>query len=264
MYSRFKLSISSEDVVDYEKQGERIFEEYRTKIQRNLQQFINEDNVIDGNKLQEEWFSSDCEFDVFLSHSHQNKKLAIQLAGFLHQKLELTTFIDSCLWGYSNDLLLKIDNTYCKNPSGDTYSYEKRNCSTSHVHMMLSIALMTMMDKCEAVFFLNTPESICLGNVVSGQETSSPWIYNELSLANIIRTARKPSKELKKLAECEQKDFAHYNLDKALGAFYDLSMQDLINCGENRGNQYALDYIYDVIMRRDFNEGHGDPYGQRY
>ena len=249
MYSRFKLSVSSEDVVDYEKQGERLLDEYRTKIQRNLQEFIREDGIIDGNKLQEEWFSTDCEFDVFLSHSHQNKKLAIQLAGFLYQELELTTFIDSCLWGYSNDLLLKIDNNYCKNPSGHTYSYEKRNYSTSHVHMMLSIALMTMMDKCEAVFFLNTPESICLDNVVSQQEISSPWIYNELSLANIIRTIPKRSNKFKKILVCEQKDLAHYNVDKELGVFFDLSMHDLINCGKNRGNRHALDYIYDLKFR---------------
>lgn len=55
-----------------------------------------------------------------------------------------------------NDLLREIDEKYCRHSNGTSFDYDKRNYSTSHVHMMLSIALSRMIDKCESVFFLNS------------------------------------------------------------------------------------------------------------
>lgn len=78
-------------------------------IQNSLREFIGLDGIIDGTKLQENWFPTKQKFDVFLSHSHNDEKLAICLAGFLKEKLDLDTFIDSCLWRYSNDLLKELD-----------------------------------------------------------------------------------------------------------------------------------------------------------
>lgn len=46
-------------------------------------------------------------------------------------KLNLNTFIDSCLWGYSNDLLREIGKKYCKYSDGVPFDYNKRNYSTS-------------------------------------------------------------------------------------------------------------------------------------
>ena len=103
-------------------------------------EFIGLDGIIDGTKLQENWFPTKQKFDVFLSHSHNDEKLAILFAGFLKEKLDLDTFIDSCLWRYSNDLLKELDKKYCKYSDGVSYDYNKRNYSSSHVHMMLSIA----------------------------------------------------------------------------------------------------------------------------
>ena len=57
----------------------------------------------------------------------------------------------------------------------------------SHVYMMLTTALVDMMDKCECLFFLNTQKS-CNASQISGMEgTLSPWIYMELSLSRTIR-----------------------------------------------------------------------------
>lgn len=252
MYSKFQLSVSLKDVPNYEEQGKNFFESYHHGIQRELKQFINEDGIVDGSKLQENWFATGYEFDVFLSHSHKDKALAIKLACFLHEKLGLKTFIDSCIWGCSDELLLTIDNKYCKNPSGDTYSYEKRNCSTSYVHMMLSIALMTMMDRCEAIFFLNTPNSICLDVAGGMQETSSPWIYNELSLANIIQ---KRSNRVKKVTALFEEGFMYFDVDKELRTFHKLTMNDLVKCEKNKGPLDALEYIYQLVLQRSNKVG---------
>ena len=181
MFSKFKLNdIAYSDFEKYESEGKEYYEKTKTDIQNSLKEFIGKDGVVDGSGLQESWFSTKQKFDVFLSHSHTDEKLAISLAGFLKRELNLNTFIDSCLWGYSNDLLREIDEKYCRHSNGTSFDYDKRNYSTSHVHMMLSIALSRMIDKCESVFFLNSENSISIAEEISKERTASPWIYNEL------------------------------------------------------------------------------------
>lgn len=59
---------------------------------------------------------------------------------------------------------------------------EEFSYNLSCVHMMLSSALSTMIDKCECVFFLNTPSSLNLN-----KKTESPWIYYELNIADVVQ-----------------------------------------------------------------------------
>lgn len=154
MFSKFRLDkIQLADFKEYKNTGDEIYKIFRSEIYRDLQNFIDEDGYIDGRMLQDNWFSTKSEYDVFLSHSHDDEEIAVALAGFLQKRLGLSTFIDSCLWGYSNDLLRKIDERYCLYSDRTSFDYDKRNYSTSHVHMMLSIALSEMMDQCEAIFF---------------------------------------------------------------------------------------------------------------
>lgn len=151
MFSKFKLNdIVYSDFKEYESLGKEYYAKIQTDIQSSLKEFIGIDGVIDGTKLQESWFPTKQKFSVFLSHSHADEKVAVSIAGFLKKELNLNTFIDSCLWGYSNDLLREIDEKYCRHSNGTSFDYDKRNYSTSHVHMMLSIALSRMIDKCES------------------------------------------------------------------------------------------------------------------
>lgn len=71
----------------------------------------------------------------------------------LHDCFGLEAFIDSCSWGYCDDLLNKIDKKYCYDSKKKTYDYHLRNYTTSHVHMMLSTALAEMMDNTECIIF---------------------------------------------------------------------------------------------------------------
>lgn len=182
--------------------------------------------------------------------------------------MSVKSFIDSCLWGYSNDLLREIDEKYCRHSNGTSFDYDKRNYSTSHVHMMLSIALSRMIDKCESVFFLNSENSISIAEEISKERTASPWIYNELSLADMI--------EIRPINCYRDKflQFSHraydavnessslqikYEVGKMLRSFISLSKYDLISCAKEwRANkksfQSALDYIYlskDIIIKQD-------------
>lgn len=269
MFSKFKLNdIAYSDFEKYESEGKEYYEKTKTDIQNSQKEFIGKDGVVDGSGLQESWFSTKQKFDVFLSHSHTDEKLAISLAGFLKRELNLNTFIDSCLWGYSNDLLREIDEKYCRHSNGTSFDYDKRNYSTSHVHMMLSIALSRMIDKCESVFFLNSENSISIAEEISKERTASPWIYNELSLADMI--------EIRPINCYRDKflQFSHraydavnessslqikYEVGKMLRSFISLSKYDLISCAKEwRANkksfQSALDYIYlskDIIIKQD-------------
>lgn len=91
------------------------------------------------------------------------------------------------VWGYSKDLLEIIDDEYGLQTSGN-YSYQRRNYLTSHVYMMLSIALTKMIDKCESIFFVNTPNLIVVSeNIKAAKYTLSPWIYSELEMTRMIR-----------------------------------------------------------------------------
>lgn len=259
MFSKFKLSgIEYYNFSEYESIGQEYYSQMKKDAQEALKGFIAVDGVIDGTKLQRDWFPIKQKFNVFLSHSHNDEKLAISLAGFLKKELKLNTFIDSCLWSYSNDLLREIDEQYCRHSNGTSFDYDKRNYSSSHVHMMLSIALSRMIDNCESVFFLNSENSISVDEEISKERTSSPWIYNELSLADIIKI--RPINEYRdkflqlshsKYDAVNESSLLHikYEVDKILKNFISLSYSDLINCVEkwktnDNSFQSALDYIY--------------------
>jgi hypothetical protein len=184
MFRRFNLKIDKTLNEEFYSIGKKVFDDNRKTIKTTLDSFLLDNGSLNGIEIMENWFPS-IKADIFLSHSHKDEKLAIIIAGMLQNKLGLKVFIDSSVWGYSNDLLKIIDEQYCKNTDGATYSYEKRNYSTSHVNLMLSNALNKMIDNCESIFFLNSPNSISMDNLKDS--TKSPWIYSEISTAQIIR-----------------------------------------------------------------------------
>ena len=104
--------------------------------------------------------------------------------------------IQKMVWGDADDLLKKIDDIYCRKDRTKTYDYNMRNNSTSHVHMMLNMALMQMIDKTECLFFLNTPNSICLDDIKTC--TLSPWIYSEIGISQMIE--KKKQKRIKRIS----------------------------------------------------------------
>lgn len=252
MHRGFKLTLSWEDD-DYFRQGLIDFEANKTIIKKTLDGFIGKDGVLHGSKLQDTWFPL-VKADVFLSHSHSDRKMAIALAGWLKANFGLKVFVDSCIWGYANDLLRLIDKEYCQNPSGETYSYEKRNQSTSHVHMMLSTALSMMIDKSECLFFLNTPNSIQATETIA--KTKSPWVYHEISVSSIIRKRRlseyrrELTKAFSKGGRVDEGVMADYDL--YLGHLQDLQVDDLNNWLQaweevSLHKEYPLDELYDLF-----------------
>lgn len=174
----------------YLERGRKLKEANTAKVRRRLQAYLDNTRVLDASAMQAEWFPR-VHADVFISHSHQDEEQAMKLAGWLWHHLGLESFIDSCVWGYAGNLLRQIDTDLCRTPDGRYFSYEMRNDSTSHVHMMLVTALTKMIDSTECILFLNTPSSIDSASAVA--QTSSPWIFAEIAMMQLVRRRTKKS-----------------------------------------------------------------------
>ncbi|MVX37342.1 hypothetical protein GOQ24_16225, partial [Myroides sp. LoEW2-1] len=65
--------------------------------------------------------------------------------------------------------------------------------------MMLNTALMQMIDTCECIIFVNTPNSVKPNEVIA--KIVSPWIYSEIGMTKLIRKKSKNEHRFKKLFE---------------------------------------------------------------
>lgn len=146
---------------------------------------LGDNEKLSGDVIQKDWFPIEG-MDVFISHSHKDIEVALRMKFLLENLLGLRVFVDSAIWGNANDLLKQLDQKYCLMDSGN-YDYDKRNNTTSIVHIMLAEALTQMMNKCECVFFLNTSNSILKEGYGSQEQTSSPWIYHELLMTKFLK-----------------------------------------------------------------------------
>lgn len=190
MFSCFDLDFSDSGyfVTNYYSKDLLYVEENEKKIKDEFDTFIMDDGSIDGTLLQENWFKS-LSFDVFISHSHKDNKKAIALAGWLKSELGLSSFVDTCFWGYADNLLKTINDKYnikrIEKNGEKIYSHKKANYASSHVHMMLATSINKMMMNCECIIFINSNNSIIKSDY--SDDTSSPWIYLENYLANSMK-----------------------------------------------------------------------------
>ena len=203
-----------------------LYDEMTKKLKSNLTEAIIKRTLIDGTRLQEEWFPQDIgHFDVFISHSHRDLKLVKRFSYWLNKNLGLRCFVDSVFWKYSDKLLEKIDYEYSryydKVARKFMYYYSKRNVTTSNVHCMLTMALMKMMENCELVIFIDSDNSIKYEH--DSKKTPSPWIYEEIEMANML-PSKMPKRwidnpEMAVLNESEIKMFSKAVEDSSF--FYD-------------------------------------------
>lgn len=239
--------------------GKSLYDEQQKKISYNLEDFLLKNGHIDGTALKNNWFKG-VEANVFLSHSHQDEYDVIAFAGWLYEKFGLKVFIDSCVWGYCDELLQEIDNKYCKINGTESYYYSSRNITTSHVHTMLAASLSEMLDQTECLIFFNTPNSIVLENDVKDR-TYSQWLYYELSMAHLIKTTVPQRRKRGSIFEsaghlnfvfAERRDSVtiEYDVGKLLNNLVELKDSDLSRWSlghreEDKGG-YSLDELYKI------------------
>lgn len=151
--------------------------------------------ILDGDKLKNYVFPSEEQYDVFISYSHDDEKLAKKLAYYLTNYCSLNVFLDCFIWKSADKLLEAIDNDYCKTTDKKHYYYKSRNYSTSHVHALLSMAILHVIDKSECCIILDSKQSINLHNLEDPNKAStlSPWIFEEITYMRMLpqRSKRK-------------------------------------------------------------------------
>ena len=187
MFSGFNLTLS-EDIVrehrlidEYYTTGQKMFDSQKLTVRKSLDSYLNPDGSLSASQIETDWFEK-IEVNVFLSHSHADEKAVIGLAGFLYENFGITSFVDSCIWGYADDLLRALNNKYSTTGTGK-YDYGKCNFASNHVHLILNGALAKMINHTECLIFVNTPNSIKLKDITDKSKTASPWIYSELLMA---------------------------------------------------------------------------------
>jgi hypothetical protein len=249
MYKGFNVNFINNEIClnDYEEIGNKIFENNKNEIEQSLESFITVNKEYDADKIMNDNFPI-VKADIFISHSHKDEKFAKKLAGWIKTEFNLKVFIDSCIWKYSDDLLKKIDNKHCYNLESESYSYEKRNITTSHVHIMLLMSLIKMIDETESIFFLNTSNSINIKNEID-RKTYSAWIYSEILMTKIIRPQRKQS--VTKSNEFSVQDSVMpnfvYSLDMTHLKNFDTTTACLwIDAKKENMAKHSLDILYEI------------------
>ncbi|MFN8306947.1 MAG: hypothetical protein U0T79_09250 [Ferruginibacter sp.] len=185
MYRGFKLNFDDNQLFtsDHIGFGTSIYKGYANNFVNKFQQIIDTDKSIDGTGIQKAWFPN-VKADIFISHSHKDTQLALQLAGWLKDSLNVNSFVDSVVWQNGDELIKHLSGKmYGK--AIDLVTSSQRDIVSGHAHMMLASAITSMMDNCESTFFLNTPSSLKLtdGNTT----TRSPWLYYEIGQSQFIR-----------------------------------------------------------------------------
>ncbi len=234
--------------------GQEQYGKYESRIKKTLKSFLFNDNSLDGSKIIEYWFPS-VDVDIFISHSHKDKSTVLELSGWLSHEFGIKSFIDSCIWGYGNELIRLLDDEYSwLDEANRVYNYRKVVNSTSHVHMMLSTALNAMIDKTECLFFYDTPNSI--ESFENTDKTNSPWIYSEIAFTHIVRQ-RIPERVRNLITETRSYSDGVEHFEKALKVKYDVDSSHLVEINaeilnkwtefySRRNDEIALDLLYEM------------------
>ena len=184
------------DIGDVELLGVSVEDEERKLLEgrknwyynKLLKRVTDENGIINGSELRDNVFPIEKEehFDVFISYSHNDEENAYGLYKYLTDK-GLHVFLDSTVWYSADKLQLAIDEQYSQIPiPGVRYEYAKTQLSASHVHAMISMAILEVIDRSELCIFLKSDHSLTLAEGMENH-TLSPWIYEELSYFRKIR-----------------------------------------------------------------------------
>lgn len=250
MFRGFELTVDEDFFQGFQDAGLAQHSENKRRVGGRLDEFRGESGDILSKKMTAAWFP-EVDAQVFISHAHKDSPLALGLSGHLRKRFGLRSFVDSAVWGYSDDLLQILDKEFCYNEESGTYGYKKRNRSTSHVHMMLSVALSRMIDRCECIIFINTPQSISSREYIGGQATNSPWIYSELAMTSLIaRRTLDAHRGTKATAATE-------SFQKDLNVSYEVDLDHLTKLNQRTYQRWAastqvagtkaLDVLYNLL-----------------
>lgn len=165
--------------IEYEKTCSSIEDEKKLQRKAIKTEILGHNGLIDADKLMQSCMPQKNGFNIFISHSHKDFDYAQKLASYILKKFGLTCFIDSNIWLNSEE---DIQKPYDRmNKRGSSIKYDDVLKSSAHVHAMLSMSLLKMMDSCECCIFIDPEEEY-----VPMDSVSSAWIYEEVTMFNYI------------------------------------------------------------------------------
>lgn len=244
MYATYKMSLSGLDGLKLSNYSPDYASEEFSERFNDLVHKVSQEGFLQMAEIAEDWFP-DVDTRVFISHSHADEEVACRLANYLWQEFKIKSFIDSKFWGYSLNLLKEIDDIYCLNQDKQTYSYELRNQSTSHIHMMLATSLTKMMDKCECFLFLETDQS--RHQKTQDFYTHSVWINYEIHLSSLLRREL-PSRLYPMLEDATVKAHIIEDSEKYIPTEYKIDLSNLKQIGIKSFNDFKLTSLYRSIQ----------------
>lgn len=236
------------DCYNYKRVAIENHNHYRKEIENKMKEVFDvHRDEIRADSIENNWFPS-VKSHIFLSHSHADEDKAMELSGYLKEKCDVDVFIDSCIWGYSDDLLKCLDNDYCKTRRNQ-YDYKRRNITTTQVHLILNMALAKMIYNTECFMFLKTSNSVLMKKGISSKETDSPWICEELLMSSIIS---RRSKEAHRGG-----DKFNHSIFEATRSFpqfiYDIDFMNFKKVGYNQLIEMALCSSEEIYSNRNIS-----------
>lgn len=250
MYRGFNVKITSIQNSDLmsRKYRSRHFEDnksIRATFVKPIESYLTEGMNFDAESIRQGWFPSEMYFDIFISHSGNDKQLAFALADWLERTFDLSCFIDSLVWSHYESLQEKLDAFYA-NKYRSAYDEKFRYRVYQNIDLMLNTSLMEAMDKCECLFFLNTPRSI-QSDKMHQYLTDSPWLFSEISMFNYLEKSEPLRRQSKVVG------FSKANESKIL---HPLDLSNLITINSislnkwkslKNAHEHPLDILYDEV-----------------
>ena len=249
MFAKFKYDLKNDGSYpsEYVNEGSDIFLLHRAKVKGKLEKYIRSDGSLDAKEIEDDWFPT-INAQVFLSHSHADEDKVKAFAGWLKRKYGIVSFIDSTVWGYANDLLWQMDNKFSRDRSGGL-SYELTTQSSAHVHMLLECALAKMINRCECLIFINSPNSVKPKDISNKDLTGSPWIYNEIVMATTFPPRSLEEHRSRAILEHSQQFSLNVSYPLKLDGFETVRKEDFI-AAESRVEKSKQILGLDDIDRR--------------
>lgn len=222
---------------------------------------IGDKYIVDGGEIQNRCFATKLpeEFHIFVSHSHADINLIEQFAIVMKRVFGVSCFVDSMVWEKKDEILAvlnepniteKIDGVITR------YAHEPVIRTTDHVHAMLSMALMEMIDRCEMCLFVHSDNSV-LPTIKTNdfkEETLSAWIYEEISMMNRIRLNPIEDRPLVEAREFD-KDGRHIDAHREYRITHPLDLRNFVELNRydlplnERGTRW-LDTLYANVLNK--------------
>lgn len=234
--------------------GKEVGARYKNSIEDAIEVVERNGKVsFSGNEIEGLCFPH-LDFDIFISHSHDDEQIALEFAGLMKNWFGINAFVDSCAWNYRDKIIQRIGRIVCNERSLTAKEYLDLYVSVaSCVDCMLNKALIGMIDECECLFFLNTPNSIASSGL--GSVTYSAWIYAELEASRVVE--RKVSRRRRQgVMECFAEDVSPFvmTFDVCLNHLTPVVARDIVDWGvgvcKSKKGFDALDALYEQFPEK--------------